>query len=110
MPTDETNSLEDQYSDIEAGVKLNEMERQMSRDTYTANKGAVVGSTIPCPTCGKQFKKLAYRHAFCRNRGRANCKDRFWNSSSLKRRTRAMALSRRGLGEEEWRHNRNCEE
>lgn len=94
MPTDETDSLQDQYSDIEAGVRLNEMERQMSRDTYTANKSAVVGSTIPCPTCGKRFKKMTYQHAFCRNKGRRNCKDHFWNAASPERRARAKRFER----------------
>ena len=59
---------------------------------YNAAKSAQVGSTIICPICGKQFKKKSYQQAFCSNKGRGNCKDRFHNTSP-KRLDRSISVS-----------------
>lgn len=42
---------------------------------YEENKATKVGSTIICPTCGKEFVKKQYSQAFCSR----PCKDKFWN-------------------------------
>jgi len=46
---------------------------------YTSAKKAPVGSVVRCPVCGRTFKKRSYQQAFCSNKGRGNCKDRYWN-------------------------------
>ena len=48
---------------------------------YQAAKAAPVGSLIKCaaPGCGKKFIKKSYQQVFCSNKGRGNCKDRYWN-------------------------------
>lgn len=43
---------------------------------YEENKAAKVGSTITCPTCGKEFVKKQYSQAFCC----LQCKDKYWNT------------------------------
>ena len=43
---------------------------------YEENKAAKVGSTIICPTCGKEFVKKQYSQAFCC----LQCKDKYWNT------------------------------
>ena len=43
-------------------------------------KEARVGSTIMCPACNKPFTKRSYQHCFCSNKGRGNCKDRYWDT------------------------------
>lgn len=48
---------------------------------------------IRCPTCGKRFLKRSYQQAFCRNKGKRNCKDRFHNLVSETRREQAIAFS-----------------
>jgi len=63
------------------------------RSAYDAAKAAKVGSMIHCPTCRKRFLKRSYQQAFCRNKGRGNCKDRFHNTVSETRRERAIAFS-----------------
>lgn len=62
-------------------------------DQYESNKKAKVGDTIVCPSCGKPFKKKSYQQAFCRNKGRNNCKDHYHNRASEKRLARAIALN-----------------
>jgi hypothetical protein len=59
-------------------------------DRYRMAKGAKVGETVICPTCEKQFIKRSYQQAFCCNRGRGNCKDRYWNVTEDERRERTV--------------------
>jgi hypothetical protein len=56
---------------------------------YDLAKKATVGETIECPACGKKFPKRSYQHAFCCNKGRNNCKDRYWNTVDETRADRA---------------------
>lgn len=58
-------------------------------DRYEAAKSAKVGSMILCPGCGKLFLKRSYQHVFCSNKGRGNCKDRYWNRATAERADRA---------------------
>ena len=43
-------------------------------------RDASVGSMVLCPVCGRRFVKKSYQHSFCRNKGRSNCKDKYWNT------------------------------
>jgi ribosomal protein L32 len=54
--------------------------RRAMRRLYDKAKAAPVGSRIVCPTCGKRHSKTSYQKVFCRNTGRGNCKDRYWNT------------------------------
>ena len=54
--------------------------RQTMRTLYDRAKAAPVGSRIGCPTCGKRHSKTSYQKVFCRNTGKGNCKDRYWNT------------------------------
>ncbi len=57
---------------------------------YEVAKNANVGQKIPCGCCGKQFVKKSYQQAFCRNKGKGNCKDKYWNTTNDARRERAL--------------------
>lgn len=47
---------------------------------YDKARQAKVGGTIRCGCgCGQRFIKRTYQHAFARNKGRNNCKDRYYN-------------------------------
>lgn len=60
---------------------------------YEASKAAKTGATCTCPACGKSFVKKSYQQAFCSNKGRANCKDTYWNRASESRMARAAHFS-----------------
>jgi hypothetical protein len=65
---------------------------------YVKAKAAKVGDTIECACCAKKIVKTSYQMAFCSNGknrrnillGNNNCKDRFWNLTSDKRRPLAI--------------------
>jgi hypothetical protein len=61
---------------------------------YKRAKAAKVGALVSCPVCGTSFRKKSYQQAFCRNKGRGNCKDRFWNLTDEERRDRALTFRR----------------
>ena len=47
---------------------------------YLKNKSAKVGAEIKCACgCGKAIIKKSYQTQFASNKGRGNCKDRYWN-------------------------------
>jgi hypothetical protein len=54
--------------------------RQAMRRLYDTARAAPVGSKIKCPVCRSKHIKASYQKIFCRNKGRGNCKDRYWNS------------------------------
>ena len=60
---------------------------------YDYNKKAKTGSIIVCPVCQKNFIKKSYQQAFCSNKGKSNCKDKFWNVANDKRRARTRMYS-----------------
>jgi ssDNA-binding Zn-finger/Zn-ribbon topoisomerase 1 len=60
---------------------------------YVVVEMAKVGTMIRCPVCNKLIKKKSYQHKFCSNRGRGNCKDRYWNSVDEIRRARAVRFN-----------------
>lgn len=68
---------------------------ELLRNRYDAAKVAKRGSTISCPTCGKQHNKTSYQKVFCSNgsHGKGNCKDRYWNFVDDNRRHRMMVMS-----------------
>ena len=86
----EAEALNDQGSDQEvAELSLEEDIEDMLR-LYALAKAASVGTKIQCPTCKALHKKTSYQKVFCRNKGRGNCKDRYWNLTSDERRRRAI--------------------
>jgi hypothetical protein len=79
---------DDRYADVEAAHHERAFEAsKVSTIEYSIAKRAAVGSRTVCGACGRPFVKRSYQQAFCRNKGRGNCKDRYWN-----------AVSPRGLG------------
>lgn len=49
------------------------------KDRYKEAGKAKIDDTIKCATCASRFKKKSYQSKFCSNKGRKNCKDRYWN-------------------------------
>ncbi len=66
-----------------------------AKKAYATAKVAKVGDEIVCAFCGKRFIKKTYNMAFCKSKGKANCKDRYWNSICGKRKERAIEFSGR---------------
>lgn len=67
---------------------LNNMERR-----YYDNKRSEVGTTIRCACCGRRLLKKSYQTQFCSNKGKSNCKDKYWNNVSDERRERSHRFS-----------------
>jgi hypothetical protein len=65
----------------------------MMKAKYAVAKNSIAGAVIECPCCLKRFRKASYQQAFCSNKGRGNCKDKFWNTVDDKRRVRAEHFS-----------------
>lgn len=77
--------------DVQAEEDMIEMEREWAGELYRnvvnaaayrhgINKKAKVGVTIHCAWCGTPIKKKSYQTQFCSNKGKGNCKDKFWNN------------------------------
>jgi len=60
---------------------------------YHDNKRSGVGTTIRCANCGKRILKKSHQTQFCRNKGKGNCKDTYWNNVSDTRRERSHRFS-----------------
>lgn len=54
--------------------------REDMKSLYVKAKGIPAGHSARCPGCGKAFRKKVKQQAFCRSKGRGNCKDRYWNT------------------------------
>ena len=54
--------------------------REEMKRLYGVARIASVGSKIRCPVCRNLHVKTSYQKVFDRNNGRANCKDRYWNT------------------------------
>ena len=74
-------------SDTEAANCISPYSDPLDRDNgltmetfYEYNKGVPVGRKIFCPCCSEIFTKRSYQHSFCSNKGKGNCKDRYWNT------------------------------
>jgi len=75
----------------------------LMKQRYLAAKGASVGSTVVCPTCGRSHTKTTYHKVFCSNQKRktrkvkgeqkTSCKDQYWNTVDDTRRERAVAYN-----------------
>ena len=87
----ESEALQDIYDDFDNEGLHEEYERRIKgmRLRYEANKKARVGAAIRCACCGNSMIKKSYQSQFCRNKGRSNCKDTYWNNVDEKRRERA---------------------
>lgn len=60
---------------------------------YLANKGAKVGETCICPSCGTAFEKTNYQQAFCKTKGGTVCKDKYWNTVDSSKRNNTTRIS-----------------
>lgn len=94
---DETDALNDMIEDgtcfnyaDEPQPRLDTAKSNLATRIKDLNRAAKIGTTIKCPTCGRLFVKKSYQQVFCRNKGRNNCKDRYWNISDGARRERAI--------------------
>ncbi len=63
------------------------------KERYASNKDSKVGSKIPCAGCSKLIVKKSYQTQFCSNKGRGNCKDRYWNNANEERQFRRGIIS-----------------
>jgi len=77
----------DDYNDIR-NAHCHNNSGTYNKIQYDRNKKAKTGSIITCPICQKQFVKKSYQQAFCSNKRKGNCKDKYWNVASDKRRAR----------------------
>ena len=70
---------DDSHNEVDKYFDFSTQDVAMMEIAYKKAKAAKVGEKITCPTCGKEFTKKSYQQAFCRNKGRDNCKDGYWN-------------------------------
>jgi len=84
---DESQALQEQLGWGDADV----LDVDAAEQQRAVNRQAKVGTVIECPTCGRRFTKRSYQQVFCSNKGRDNCKDRFWNRADPDRLDRARA-------------------
>lgn len=73
---------EERYSRLRfEGEEHRSRRREQPSRKYKTARASKVGSRIKCaaPGCGKTFIKKSYQQCFCSNKGRGNCKDRYWN-------------------------------
>ena len=76
----EEENEEERYERLRYENQAHRLKRRGSpTKKYTSAKKAPVGSVVRCPVCGRSFKKKSYQQAFCSNKGRGNCKDKYWN-------------------------------
>ena len=67
------------------------------KSQYESNKKAHMGTTIDCAClCGVKILKKNYQTQFAISKGQNNCKDKFWNNTNDKRRSRAQTIARYG--------------
>jgi hypothetical protein len=81
--------------DEERERQAREIAKLRSLNLYDTAKVAKTGTDCKCPGCGGTFKKKSYQQAFCSNKGRNNCKGRYWNRASDERSFRAQVFSSR---------------
>lgn len=85
----EAEALSDIYSGEEFCGSLVVFDKSLKMlQQYNDNKSTKTGEMIKCACCGKKIKKKSYQTQFCRNKGRGNCKDKYWNTVSCERRER----------------------
>jgi len=83
---DEADRLNEMYDGYDASFNLRDEEAMWDR--YHDAEKAKVGTVIRCATCDMPFVKKSYQSKFCSNKGRQNCKDKFWNTVDEERRHR----------------------
>src|SRR5690606_11818778 len=59
--------------------KARDIAKLRSLNLSEVAKATKTGNECKCPGCGNTFKKKSYHQAFCPNKGRHTCKDRYWN-------------------------------
>jgi len=70
----------DYEEDIEDMRSVAAETRQKMKSLYDIAKAAALNSEIRCPGCGQRHFKETYQKVFCRNKGKDNCKDHYWNT------------------------------
>jgi len=86
---DEEHSMDEVVSQLRWAEQ-----RERMRAAYDVARAAKRGSKIECPVCGKSLVKRSYQQVFCSNKGRGNCKDRYWNCVDENRSFRAQLFNK----------------
>lgn len=60
---------------------------------YELNKKASIKEKLICPSCQKSFIKEYYQQAFCRNKSKTKCKDKYWNTVTPEKRVNTTRIS-----------------
>ena len=60
---------------------------------YQQAKAAKTGVIIECPVCCTRFEKKSYQQAFCTNKGKGNCKDKYHNHATPERQKRTQLFA-----------------
>jgi hypothetical protein len=63
------------------------------KEKYELAKSAKVGEKCICPSCGTQFEKTNYQHAFCKSKKGTKCKDKYWNTVTPEKRNNTTRIS-----------------
>lgn len=63
------------------------------RKQYKENKTAKVGDELHCPSCGSLFVKENYQQVFCKTKPKTQCKDKYWNTVTPKKRCNTTRIS-----------------
>ena len=77
----EAEALADQYDDYDSDIikEWRDQDIPILLRPYEKVTKATVRAEIHCPVCNRKMIKKSYQHVFCRNKGKGNCKDQFWN-------------------------------
>lgn len=60
---------------------------------YLDNKAADVGTNCTCPSCRTDFVKKFKQQAFCGTKPGTECKDKYWNTVTPKKRNNTTRIS-----------------
>ncbi len=60
---------------------------------YHNAKTAKIGEKCICPSCGNTFIKNSYQQVFCKTYKGTICKDKYWNTVTLKKRCNTTRIS-----------------
>ena len=63
------------------------------KERYNINKSAKVGEELVCPSCCETFIKVSYQQAFCKTKPKTQCKDKYWNTVTPKKRCNTTRIS-----------------
>lgn len=66
-------------STINMSCQRNNKQVQKLKNKHDIASKANVGTEICCSACKTKFVKTSYQKVFCSNKGKGNCKDKYWN-------------------------------